>query len=50
MAHEEEPFLTHPPTPEVARHVKDYTLMIAMLKWGAIISFVIAFLVMYIIT
>ena len=47
---EEEPLLTDPPTPEVATHVRDYSAFIKLLKWGAIISFVTAMLVMVIIS
>lgn len=49
MAHDEEPFLTNPPTPEVARHVKDYERVMAILKWGAGLSFVVAILILFII-
>lgn len=49
MADEQEPILTHPPTPEVARHVHDYSRFTALLKWGAIISFVTAIAVLFII-
>lgn len=45
MAEEEEPILTNPPTPEVARHVGDYTRFVKLLTIGAIISLVIAFIV-----
>lgn len=31
------------------KHAKDYSLMIAMLKWGAVTSLIIGFLVMIII-
>jgi hypothetical protein len=50
MAHEEEPILTRPPTPEVARHVHDYSRFTAMLKWGALACLIIAFLVLIIIS
>ncbi|HUG46083.1 MAG TPA: hypothetical protein VMK31_06190 [Sphingomicrobium sp.] len=49
MAQEEEPILTNPPTQEVARHVRDYSHFIALLKWGAIVSLAIAFAVILII-
>jgi hypothetical protein len=45
MAHEEEPLLAHPPTQEVATHVRDYERFTQLLKWGAIVSLVIAFAV-----
>ena len=46
---EEEPILTHPPTPEVAKHVRDYERFIRLLKWGAIVSLITAFIVLLII-
>ena len=48
MAHEE-PILTDPPTHEVAAHVRDYERFTGLLKWGAIICLVIAFVVILII-
>ncbi len=47
---EEEPLLTDPPNAEAASHVRDYTRFIKLLKWGAIISFITAFLVLLIIS
>ena len=47
---EEEPLLTSPPTQDVAVHVRDYTRFIKMLKWGAIVSLIVAFLVLMIIS
>ena len=47
---EDESLLTNPPTQEVAAHVRDYSRFIAMFKWGAIASFVIAMAVMVIIS
>jgi hypothetical protein len=47
---EEEPLLTSPPTQDAAAHVRDYTRFIAMLKWTAIICFIIAIAVMMIIS
>ena len=41
MAHEEEPVLTHPGTPENARHVNDYEKFTHLMKWGAIICLVV---------
>jgi hypothetical protein len=49
MAQEEEPILTNPPTQEMERHVRDYSLMITLLKWGSIVSLVIVFIVLLII-
>ena len=47
---EEEPILANPPTQEVATHVRDYSRFIQMLKWGAIISLILAFIVMMLIS
>jgi hypothetical protein len=40
---EEEPLLVSPPTQDVAVHVHDYTRFTKMMKWGALICFVIGF-------
>ena len=48
MAHEHEPILTHPPTPEVARHVHDYARFTQLLKIGALVCLVAAFAVLLI--
>lgn len=46
---EEEPILTDPPTPEVGRHISDYSRFTALLKWGAIVSFAIAmFIILFV--
>ncbi len=37
---EQEPILTEPTTQEMGVHVRDYSRFIAMMKWGAIVSFV----------
>ncbi|HVM22006.1 MAG TPA: aa3-type cytochrome c oxidase subunit IV [Sphingomicrobium sp.] len=47
---EEEPILTSPPTQDAAVHVQDYTRFIKLLKWGAIISLIAAFIVLLIIS
>jgi hypothetical protein len=47
---EEEPLLTSPQTQETAAHVKDYARFTRMFKWGAIVCFVIAMLVLMIIS
>ena len=39
---EQEPILTDPPTPEVAAHVEDYSRFTQLMKWSAIICFIIA--------
>jgi hypothetical protein len=49
MAHEE-PLLDDPPTQEAALHVRDYTRFIKLLKWGAILSFITAMVVMIVIS
>jgi hypothetical protein len=50
MAEEEEPILTHPGTPEVATHVRDYERFTQLLKWGAVVSLVTALFVLLIIS
>ena len=47
---EDEPSLAHPATHEMAVHTRDYSRFIAMFKWGAILSFITAFLVLLIIS
>lgn len=42
---EQEPILTDPPTQEMAHHVDDYSRFTSMMKWGAIICFIIALIV-----
>lgn len=42
---EQEPILTDPPTHEAAAHVEDYSRFTQMMKWGAIICFIIALIV-----
>lgn len=49
MAHEEDPILTNPLTPEVARHVHDYSRFTTMLKWGAATALIIALIMVFII-
>jgi hypothetical protein len=49
MAEEEEPLLSNPGTPEAARHVEDYSLFTSILKWGAIASLAVAFIVLLLI-
>lgn len=45
---EEEPLLVSPPTQDVAVHVADYMRFTKILKWSAIISLIIAFIVLLI--
>ena len=45
---EEEPLLVSPPTQEVAAHVRDYERFTRLLKYGALICLVIAFVVLLI--
>jgi hypothetical protein len=47
---ENEPMLTNPSSEASAAHVKDYTRFTKMLKWGAIACFIIAMLVLMIIS
>jgi len=49
MAHEE-PLLNNPPTHEVAHHVRDYEGFVRLFKWGAIVSFILAMIVILIIS
>jgi hypothetical protein len=48
MAHDEEPLLVDPPTQEVATHVRDYERFTKLLKWGAIVCLILAFIVLMI--
>jgi hypothetical protein len=48
MAEEEEPLLAHPPTHEVATHVRDYERFTRMLKIGALTCLAIGFIVLLI--
>jgi hypothetical protein len=50
MAEQKEPILDNPPTQEFERHVRDYSLMISMLKWGSIVALVVVFFVLLIIS
>ena len=43
---EEEPILVSPPTQDVAVHVRDYTRFTRLLKYGAIVSLIVAFIVL----
>ncbi len=47
---EEEPLLVSPPTHDVAMHVHDYTRFTKLFKWGAIVFFGTAFIVLLIIS
>lgn len=46
MMAEEEPLLASPPTQDAAVHVHDYTRFTKMMKWGAIVCFIIGLLVL----
>jgi hypothetical protein len=48
MAHDEEPLLAHPPTQEVAVHVRDYERFTKLFKVGALTCLVIGFIVLLI--
>jgi hypothetical protein len=48
MMAEEDSLLVSPPTQDVAVHVHDYTRFTRMMKWGALICFVIGFFVLMI--
>jgi len=45
---EEESILVSPPTQDVAVHVRDYTRFTQLLKYGAIICFMVGFIVLLI--
>ncbi|GAA3890231.1 hypothetical protein GCM10022276_06650 [Sphingomonas limnosediminicola] len=49
MAHDEEPLLANPPSQEAATHVADYERFTAMMKWGAIICLILAFIAVIVI-
>ena len=48
MDDEDETLLTHPGSPEVATHVRDYERFITMFKYGAIICLIIGLIVLLI--
>ncbi|HEU4696456.1 MAG TPA: aa3-type cytochrome c oxidase subunit IV [Sphingomicrobium sp.] len=48
MPHDEEPLLADPPTQDVAIHVRDYERFTKLLKWGAIVCFIVALIVLMI--
>ena len=48
MAEDESPFSN--PGPEMVPHVRDYSWFTAMFKYGAIVCFVIAMIVVFIIS
>lgn len=45
---EDESILTNPPTQDVAIHVRDYTRFTKLLKYGALVCLVLAFIVLMI--
>ena len=45
----EEPILTEPQSQDVAAHIRDYTSFIKMVKWTALISVVLGFIVVFMI-
>jgi hypothetical protein len=47
---DDESLLTNPPTQEVAVHVRDYSRFTKLFKYGAIVCFIIAMLVVFIIS
>ncbi len=48
MMAEEEPLLASPPTQDVAIHVRDYERFTKLLKWGAILCFIVGLIVLMI--
>lgn len=49
MAHEEEPILTKPGSPQMVHHVHDYSRFTSILKWGAVVSLVVALILVFVI-
>lgn len=45
---EEEPLLVSPPTQDVAMHVRDYTRFTKLMKYGALTSLIVGFIVLLI--
>ena len=45
-----DPILQETADPEVNTHVRDYSRFVQLLKWGAILSLVIAFIVLLLIS
>lgn len=45
---EEEPILSHPPTPEMARHVHDYDRFTSLFKWGALAALITGIVILLI--
>jgi hypothetical protein len=45
---EEESLLLSPPTQDVAVHVHDYTRFTKLMKWGAVVCFIVGFIVLLI--
>ena len=48
MAEEEEPLLAHPGTQEMTAHVYDYDRFTKMMKYGAVLCFIIGLIVLLI--
>jgi hypothetical protein len=46
---EEEPLLASPPTHDMAVHVHNYSRFTTLFKWGAVVCFIVAMLVLMII-
>jgi len=42
---DDESILTNPPSHEMAVHVRDYSRFTQLMKWGAIVSFVVGLIV-----
>lgn len=47
---EQEPILAEPATHEMAVHIREYGRFVTMFKWGAILSFITALIVVLIIS
>ncbi len=47
MAHEEEPILTKPGSPQMVHHVHVYSRFTSLLKWGAVIALIVALILVF---
>lgn len=50
MAHEQDSILTDPGSKEMTRHVHDYSRFVGLFKWGALGCFIIAMIVLFLIS
>ena len=45
-----EPASNEPPSQDMQMHVRDYSGFVSLLKWGALVSFVTAIIVLFLIS